>query len=65
MALGVLVLYRALRCYLNYRLCPQVKGPFLASISGLWLFVSTLRSRIYLDCADELDKYGKHTATRR
>ncbi|KAI1612921.1 pisatin demethylase [Exophiala viscosa] len=56
--LGLLVLYSGVRCYLNYRMCPQVKGPFLASISGLWLFMSTYRSRIYLDCADELDKYG-------
>ena len=46
------------RLYLNYRKFPQFNGPFLASISGLWLFRETLAGRMYVTCADALQKYG-------
>ena len=44
--------------YLNYRKLPQFKGPFLASISGLWLFRETLAGRMYVTCAEALETYG-------
>ena len=54
-----LLFYIVTVLYLNYRKCPQIKGPLLASVSGLWLFWSTFASRVSLDCAAEHEKYGK------
>lgn len=55
----LLAIYIVARLYLNYRKFPQFKGPFLASISGLWLFRETLAGRMYVTCADALEKYGR------
>lgn len=51
--------YVSVQCYLNYRKCSSFRGPFLATFSNIWLFKSTLRGRVYLDCASQLDKYGR------
>lgn len=56
--LAILALYTVVSLYLNYRKYPQFDGPFLASISGLWLFRETLAGRMYLTCADALEEYG-------
>lgn len=57
--LALLALYIGISSYLSYRRCPQIKGPWLASVSDLWLFQTTFAGRMYLDCAAELDKYGE------
>ncbi|KIX05641.1 uncharacterized protein Z518_03613 [Rhinocladiella mackenziei CBS 650.93] len=54
----LLVLYTGVSLYVNYRKCPQIKGPRLASVSDLWLFRTTSAGRTYVDCAAELDRYG-------
>ena len=56
---GVLLTYIAVTSYIEYRKYPQFKGPFLASISGLWLLNITWRGRLYLSCAEALEKYGR------
>lgn len=56
--LTLLALYTGASCYLNYQKCPQIKGPWLASISDLWLFHTTSAGRMYMDCAAELDRRG-------
>lgn len=56
---AVVVFITLANLYRNYRRCHQVKGPWLASVSSLWLFRSTFRSRIYLDCASLLNEYGR------
>ena len=53
-----LATYIVVSLYLNYRKLPQFKGPFLASISGLWLFRETLAGRMYVTCAEALETYG-------
>lgn len=42
----------------NYSKCAHVKGPWLASVSSLWLFRSTIMGRTQVDCAKALAKYG-------
>jgi|ERR1700677_3104915 hypothetical protein len=56
---ALLATYIVTSLYLNYRKYPQFKGPFLASISGLWLFRETSAGRMYASCADALEKYGR------
>lgn len=55
---GIVVLWLVVSYYLNYRKCSQFPGPFLASISGLWLFKHTFNGRLYLDCAEVIEQYG-------
>lgn len=42
----------------NYSKCSHVKGPWLASVSSLWLFRATIMGRTQVDCAEALAKYG-------
>lgn len=56
--LTLVVLYTGLSLLVNYRKCPQIKGPWLACVSELWLFRSTTAGRMYEDCASVLDQYG-------
>jgi hypothetical protein len=55
---GFILFYIVVSCYLNYRKCSQFSGPFLASISGIWLFKHTFNGQLYLDCAAALEQYG-------
>ncbi|KAJ9611407.1 hypothetical protein H2200_004591 [Cladophialophora chaetospira] len=56
--LTLAVLYIGISLYVNYRKCPQIKGPWLASVSNLWLFRTTSAGRMYEDCAAVLDQHG-------
>ena len=56
---AVLVLYLAVRCYLNHRKCPQFDGPLLAKISGAWLFIHTFSGKLNQHNAAILEKYGQ------
>jgi hypothetical protein len=55
---SIFVLYLVVSYYLNYRKCSQFPGPFLASISGAWLFQHTFNGQLYLDCAAAIEQYG-------
>ena len=55
---GIFILYLFVSCYLNYQKCSQFPGPFLASISGFWLFKHTFSGQLYLDCAAAIEQYG-------
>ena len=56
--LGLALAYIPVSCYLNYRKCPGIKGPFLASISSWWLFKVTATQQVYRAFPAALDKYG-------
>lgn len=51
-------LYLVISCYLNYRRVPNVKGPFLACISPLWLLYHTLKGDTYLAAEAAFKEYG-------
>lgn len=55
---ALLLVYLPVSAYLNYRKCPQIKGPWLASVSGLWLFVATAGGDLNLHVAALFEKYG-------
>lgn len=57
--LTLVVLYTGVSLLINYRRCPQIKGPWLACVSELWLFRSTTAGRMYEDCSAVLDQYGR------
>jgi hypothetical protein len=57
--LAFFIIYIAVTSYIEYRTYSQFKGPFLASISGLWLLNVTWQGRMYLACAEALEKYGR------
>lgn len=57
--LTLVVLYTSVSLLVNYRKCPQIKGPWLACVSELWLFRSTTAGRMYEDCSSVLDQYGR------
>lgn len=59
--LAAFVLYNLFTCYRNYHRCPDFDGPFLAKISGAWLFFHTLSGELNETNAALLRKYGKHT----
>lgn len=44
--------------FLAYNRLKHIKGPWLASLSRLWLAESTIRRSIYSDLADICKKYG-------
>lgn len=58
LGIGVVVAYLGLTLFLNYRLCPNIRGPLIASVSGIWLFRTTFAGRIYLDMPAVLAKYS-------
>jgi hypothetical protein len=68
-----LLVYVAVATFLSYRRLQHIKGPWLASISPLWLFHHTVRGRVYLACQEALIKYGRdppsllswHSSTQR
>ncbi|KIX05178.1 uncharacterized protein Z518_06050 [Rhinocladiella mackenziei CBS 650.93] len=53
-----LVIWAAAHWWLAYRRLRHIKGPGLASISSLWIFYQTCRSRIYLAGDEALQRYG-------
>ena len=57
----VLVCYLLVASIVNYRRC-NFDGSFLAKISGAWLFMYTASGKLYLDCAEAIEKYGKRKA---
>jgi hypothetical protein len=59
LSLGAAAIVLGLSLTRNYRRCPNIKGPVLASVSGFWLFRATFASRMYLDLAALLKEYGK------
>ncbi|KAJ9500512.1 hypothetical protein LTR96_000789 [Exophiala xenobiotica] len=50
--------YWVVSVFLSYRKLRHIKGPWLASISPLWLFYYTCRGTLYLAVEDALKKYG-------
>jgi len=56
---GLWILYFVTSTYLSYRKLRHIKGPWLASISPLWMFYYTCRGELYLAVENALKKYGK------
>ena len=54
----VYLVYWVVSTYLSYRKLQHIKGPFLASISPLWLFYQTIRGRLNIAEYEVLQKYG-------
>ena len=54
----VVVIYYVVSTYLTYRKLAHIKGPWLASISPLWLFYQTIRGRVNVAGEEVLRKYG-------
>lgn len=54
----VLICYLLVASVVNYRRC-NFDGPFLAKISGAWLFMHTASGKLYLDCAEAIERYGE------
>lgn len=50
--------YWVLSVFLSYRKLRHIRGPWLASISPLWMFYYTCRGTLYLAVEDALKKYG-------
>ena len=50
--------YWVVSVFLSYRKLRHIKGPWLASISPLWMFYYTCRGTLYLAVEDALKKYG-------
>lgn len=48
----------AVRTWLSYRRLQHIKGPWLASISNLWVFYHTCRSQLYLAGQEALRRDG-------
>lgn len=63
--IGVYALYWTVTTYLQYRKLQHIKGPWLASISPLWMFYYTCRGTLYLAVEDALKKYGEHSLIAR
>ena len=59
---GLLFGYWIVTTYLQYRKLRHIRGPWLASISPLWMFYYTCRGTLYLAVEDALKKYGKSTS---
>jgi hypothetical protein len=59
LSLGVSAVVLGISLVRNYRICPHIPGPLLASVSGLWLFRATFASRMYLDLEALLKEYGE------
>jgi hypothetical protein len=60
---GLWIIYLVTSTYLSYRKLRHIKGPWLASISPLWMFYYTCRGTLYLAVEDALKKYGKELFT--
>lgn len=54
--------YSVVRTYLQYRRLRHIKGPWLASVSPLWMFYYACCGTLYLATEDALKKYGKLTS---
>lgn len=52
------LIYWVISTYLAYRKLQHIKGPWLASISPLWMFYYSCRGTLYLAVEDALRKYG-------
>lgn len=61
--IGILIVlflgYLILSTYLQYRKLQHIRGPWLASISPLWLFYYACCGTLYLAVEEALEKYGK------
>ena len=57
--IGVYAVYWTVTTYIQYRKLQHIKGPWLASISPLWMFYYTCRGTLYLAVEDALRKYGE------
>ncbi|KAJ9606749.1 hypothetical protein H2200_008758 [Cladophialophora chaetospira] len=55
---GVYAVYWTVTTYIQFRKLQHIKGPWLASISPLWMFYYTCRGTLYLAVEDALKKYG-------
>lgn len=53
-------LYWTVTTYSQYRKLQHIKGPWLASISPLWMFYHTYKGTLYLAVENALKKYGMH-----
>lgn len=56
----VFVVYTIVSTYLSYRKLRHIKGPFIASISPLWLFYQTIRARVNVAGEEVLREYGRN-----
>ena len=56
---GLGLIYLVVSTYLSYRKLQHIKGPFLASISPLWMFYYACRGTLYLAVENAIRKYGK------
>lgn len=61
---GLWIIYLVTSTYLSYRKLQHIKGPWLASISPLWMFYYTCRGTLYLAVKDALMKHGKECIVR-
>ena len=57
--IGLGLIYFVVSTYLSFRKLQHIKGPWLASISLLWMFYYSCRGTLYLAVEDALRKYGK------
>lgn len=55
---SVVLLYLLVSTARNYLKLRQFKGPWLASISPVWMFYYTCRGELYLAVEAALHKYG-------
>lgn len=62
-ASGLWIIYLVGSIYLSYRKLRHIKGPWLASVSPLWMFYYTCRGTLYLAVEDALKKYGEERFT--
>jgi len=58
--ISLYALYWTVTTYIQYRKLQHIKGPWLASISPLWMFYYTYQGTLYLAVEDALNKYGEH-----
>ena len=55
---GIFAAYWIVTTYLQYRKLQHIRGPWIASISPVWMFYYTVRGTLYLAVEDALKKYG-------
>ena len=55
------VLWYGVTTYLQYRKLQHIRGPWIASVSPLWLFYHTVRGRVNIACEEAITRYGSPT----
>lgn len=57
--MALILAYLVISSVIQYRRLKQFKGPWLACLTPLWLFKCTAQGKMYLACADAIEKYGE------